>query len=220
MVKNKVAEHENVKPVTPRGRPSQRRVAAIEKNILSAARINFLDHGYSGTSMDSVAQMAGVSKNTLYARYPDKGSLFEAVARDRLQMWWIDMPKEVLPSHVPVPERLLRRGLALLRMLRLPEVGAFSVLIASEYSRFPHLAHAFRKEGYDPLIQLIAADLRAATQMEGWPVTDPVGVAHSFIAALQGWHMASDLDALPTEDDCLAFVSRLVTIFVTGRAGW
>lgn len=203
-----------------RGRPKQPRVAAIEKNILTTATISFLESGYSGTSMDNVAQIAEVSKSTLYARYPDKGSLFEAVARDRMQAWWSNMPKEVLPSHVPVGERLLRRGLGLLRMIRLPEVDAFMVLLSAERERFPHLVRAFRTDGYDPLIKLVADDLRAAAEVEGWSIADPVGVSESFLSAVRGWHAATDPKDRPKEDECIAFVSRLVTIFVAGRGGW
>lgn len=203
-----------------RGRPSQQRVAAIEENILSAARTIFLEHGFSGASMDNVAQLAEVSKSTLYARYPDKSALFEAVAKDRLKSWWIDMPRDVLPAHFSAGERLLRRGLGMLRMLRLPEVAAFNVLMASEVARFPHLAQAFRRDGYEPLIELIAADIKAAAEIGGWSANDPAGVAESFVATLHGWHMASDPNAPLTEDDCVAFVSRLVGIFLTGRAGW
>lgn len=203
-----------------RGRPSQQRVAAIEANILSAACTIFLDHGFSGASMDNVAQLAEVSKSTLYARYPDKTNLFEAVVKDRLKAWWTDMPREVLPPSVPVGERLLRRGLGMLQMLRLPEAAAFGILLSSEVDRFPHLVRSFRQEGYEPLIELVAADIRAAAKIEGWSVTDPVGVSESFIATLHGWYMANDTSVPVTDDDCVAFVSRLVRIFMTGRAGW
>lgn len=211
---------EALKSARQRGRPTQSRVAAIEANILSAARATFLEHGFSGASMDSMAQMAGVSKSTLYARYPDKSSLFEAVAKDRLQLWWHGVPREVLSPEVPVSERLLRRGLTMLRILGMPEVGAFTVLMMREKARFPHLAHSFREEGYDLLVKLIAGDLEAAAELRDWTVTDPSGVARTFVAALQGWHISHSPAFPPTDDDCIAFVSRLVTIFLTGKAGW
>ena len=44
--------------------------------ILDAARRLFLEHGYAVTSMDVVAQLAGVSKATVYARFESKEQLF------------------------------------------------------------------------------------------------------------------------------------------------
>lgn len=168
--------------------------------------------------MDRVAQLAEVSKSTLYARYPDKTTLFEAVAKDRLKAWWVD--PEAMPDHMPVAERLLRRGVNLLRALQVPEVGAFALLMGSEKARFPHLDQMFRQGGYDVLIALVASDIKAAAKAGGWSITDPVGVAESFIGAVQGWFITRDHGALATDDECVAYVSRLVTIFLTGRAGW
>jgi len=47
--------------------------------ILEAAKPLFLASGYTATSMDDVAAQAGVSKTTLYKRYPSKAALFAAV---------------------------------------------------------------------------------------------------------------------------------------------
>lgn len=47
--------------------------------ILDCARNLFLDKGYRTTSMDSVAEAAGVTKQTVYRYYPSKKDLFAAV---------------------------------------------------------------------------------------------------------------------------------------------
>jgi AcrR family transcriptional regulator len=66
-----------VVPARPRGRP---RDPAIGDSILSAARQLLLDVGYTGLSMDAVAARAGVTKPTIYLRFPTKPVLiFEAV---------------------------------------------------------------------------------------------------------------------------------------------
>ena len=54
-------------------RPSSR------KKILAAAEVQFLAHGYLGTSMDAVTEQAGVSKQTVYAHFTSKEALFRAV---------------------------------------------------------------------------------------------------------------------------------------------
>ena len=52
--------------------------------VLEAAKALFLARGYDGTSMDAVAQAAGVSKLTVYSHFQDKDTLFvEAVKAAR-----------------------------------------------------------------------------------------------------------------------------------------
>jgi len=53
---------------------------AKDAAILDAASALFLDRGYS-VSIDDIAAAAGVSKQTVYARFASKEELFEAVVR-------------------------------------------------------------------------------------------------------------------------------------------
>jgi AcrR family transcriptional regulator len=49
--------------------------------VLDAALELFRQHGYEGTSMDAIAAAAGVTKPVVYACYPGKADLFEALLR-------------------------------------------------------------------------------------------------------------------------------------------
>jgi AcrR family transcriptional regulator len=57
------------------GSRSQRKHAAI----VTAATSVFLDRGYHGASMDEVARVAAVSKQTVYKHFAGKKMLFEQV---------------------------------------------------------------------------------------------------------------------------------------------
>lgn len=48
-------------------------------SILKAASEVFLEHGFNAATTDMIQRAAGVSKATLYARYPNKEALFCAV---------------------------------------------------------------------------------------------------------------------------------------------
>ena len=61
-----------------RGRP---RSEAIDAAILDATVDELIDHGYSGLSMEGVADRAGVAKTTVYRRYPDIDELTLAALR-------------------------------------------------------------------------------------------------------------------------------------------
>lgn len=59
----------------PRGRP---RDARADGAILDAALQAFVDDGYEGMSIESVAARAGVGKTTIYRRWPSKQDLIIA----------------------------------------------------------------------------------------------------------------------------------------------
>lgn len=59
-------------------RQQQRREATTE-NLIAQARRLFTTTGYAGTSLDAVAQAAGVTKGALYHHFGSKAGLFRAV---------------------------------------------------------------------------------------------------------------------------------------------
>ena len=65
-----------------RGRPQARPDEETRALIVDAARQEFATSGYAATSMESVAQRAGVSTKTLYRLIPNKAALFEAIIGD------------------------------------------------------------------------------------------------------------------------------------------
>ena len=57
----------------------QARAEKTRSNILKAARNLFSEHGFAGTSMDSIAIAAKANKQRIYAYFGSKKDLFEAV---------------------------------------------------------------------------------------------------------------------------------------------
>jgi AcrR family transcriptional regulator len=53
------------------------------QRIVDAARIHFFNHGFRSVTMDDLAEELGVSKKTLYAHFPGKFDLLEAVLADK-----------------------------------------------------------------------------------------------------------------------------------------
>ena len=63
--------------------PTRAEKKALKKSkILDAAWTVFGRNGYTGTSLDAIAEEAGVSKPTLYIYFGSKEGLFEAVLAD------------------------------------------------------------------------------------------------------------------------------------------
>src|SRR6478735_1282071 len=55
------------------------------QRIVDAARIHFFSHGFRSVTMDDLAEELGISKKTLYAYFPGKFDLLEAVLADKFQ---------------------------------------------------------------------------------------------------------------------------------------
>lgn len=65
------------RPVT--GRPTREASEELIRHALGVARNHFIDFGFDGTSIEGIAQAAGVSKLTLYRHFETKKGLFVAV---------------------------------------------------------------------------------------------------------------------------------------------
>jgi AcrR family transcriptional regulator len=63
----------------PGGRPTREQAAAMDDRILDGARAAFCKKGIANSSVEEIAVQLGVSKHTIYRRYPNKGALLEAL---------------------------------------------------------------------------------------------------------------------------------------------
>src|SRR5437773_10980535 len=64
--------------------PRSRKNSSVRQRIVDAARTHFFSHGFRSVTMDDLAEELGISKKTLYAYFPGKFDLLEAVLADKL----------------------------------------------------------------------------------------------------------------------------------------
>src|ERR1700676_1372313 len=69
------------------GRPTREEAVRSDARLLDGATKLFMEGGFVCPSIGAVAETAGVSKPTVYARYRDKRDLFAAVLRVTIQRW-------------------------------------------------------------------------------------------------------------------------------------
>jgi len=69
--------------------------------VLEVATRLFVERGFNGTTMEAVAQAAGIGKQAVYMRFPDKESLFAAVIGQLKD----DDPAPQLPDDDRLPLR-------------------------------------------------------------------------------------------------------------------
>lgn len=58
-----------------------RREEGVTERLIESARAEFLEKGYDGASLRSIADRAGSSKGAIYIRYADKAELYAAVVK-------------------------------------------------------------------------------------------------------------------------------------------
>lgn len=74
--------------------------------ITVQARAHFLTHGFRGVTMDDLAAELGMSKKTLYAHFPSKAALLEAVVSDKLRSVDADLRGIVATAVADFPTAL------------------------------------------------------------------------------------------------------------------
>jgi AcrR family transcriptional regulator len=63
------------------------------QRVLSAARHQFMAHGFRRITMDDLAEELGMSKKTLYACFPSKTALLKAVLVDKFRAVEADLQR-------------------------------------------------------------------------------------------------------------------------------
>ncbi|MFF5296726.1 TetR/AcrR family transcriptional regulator [Paractinoplanes globisporus] len=152
---------------------------AKRQAILEAATEAFLHSGYAA-SVDEIAAVAGVGKQTVYRHFGDKQALFlAAVAAARSAT--PEAPAELdaaLPDD-PV-EGLTRVGEQILAAALSPTVAALHRLTIAEIGNHPELS-AHWGDGTDPFIDArLAACLRHYDEAGLLAVPDPSRAARQF----------------------------------------
>ncbi|MFN6570409.1 TetR family transcriptional regulator [Nostoc minutum NIES-26] len=175
----------------------------VEK-ILQGAMQEFLVNGYAATSMDKVAEAAGVSKATVYSHFQDKEGLFKALIEKLAKKRF----HSVLGTQplVGEPYIVLRRlaKTALDQMVNDQEYQAFERLLIGESARFPELAQVFILSIAKPAIETISKYLASCSELQ---IPDPDATARILIGSLVHFVMTQEImhgkDIMPMESDRL-----------------
>lgn len=151
------------------------------ERVLRAAKASFLVDGYR-SSVERIAQRAGVAKQTVYHYFPSKDELFEAVARDYAQRLLIEL--QTGPGEVR--EGLLRFALAYRSRTLNPQGIAMFRTFVAETPRFRSLARAMYAAGAGETTRGLAAWLRRAMAAGRLRRDDPQFAAEVLMGMLVG----------------------------------
>jgi len=159
------------------GRPPRELAGKVEERILDAAGRVFLERGFSGASVDEIAEVACAGKPTIYARFPNKEALFTAVT-ERLVRRQVSH-EAVCDAGASVADRLEALAAANLTGILVPEtIGLIRVAVA-EARRFPDLASSVSRMARDrktEAVRRLLADF-AQSELTALPAFAPDRVA-------------------------------------------
>ncbi|UGQ12685.1 aldo/keto reductase [Yinghuangia sp. ASG 101] len=198
------------------GRPTSTEAAELTERLRRAAFDTFLEHGYDATTMESVAQAAGITKGTLYSRYADKRALFIAVTKWALTRHERDeRVAEPLPDDLA--EALTVMARAILARSVDPDLVRLSRMSIAVAGRFPAFAASSQAVTWTPRIKVLIDLLRRHERAGTIAVPDIELAAEQFFAqvgAMPAWLAAYGTQRSPEDEE--RHIRHAVGLFLRG----
>ncbi|WP_232666998.1 TetR/AcrR family transcriptional regulator [Pseudonocardia sp. TRM90224] len=162
--------------------PALSRSGLKRRSILEAARTVFLQNGYAGTSMDQIAALAAVSKQTVYKNFVDKERLFTEVitgniaeAESRSQSLLDALPDSDDPRRDL--QEFARQHIVTVMQ---PHLVRMRRILISEADRFPELARTWFESGPERGHATLAERFAELTDRGHLHIDDPLLAAQHF----------------------------------------
>jgi len=221
-----VSKNRDLKRPRP-GRPPKDLAGDVKTRILDAAQRVFLTRGYQSATLDEIAETAPASKPTIYAHFPGKEALFEAVVA-RVIDGLTDFGG-FAPKGRSVPDKLASLGIEVVERFIDETIGVTRATIA-EADRFPALSRHVHEAGRDRAAAAVAHVLNDATHKLSRGAKGPFAARRSLVTA----QIFMDLILLPMlmralmgegakelRSELPAFVRQRVSFFLAAcEADW
>jgi TetR/AcrR family transcriptional regulator, mexJK operon transcriptional repressor len=187
--------------------------------IREAATTLFLRSGYLGTTMDEVAALAGVSKQTVYTHFADKERLFSDLvlaATERVNEF-LRLLTDVLAATEDLDSDLRQVARRYLATVLRPDLLQLRRLVIGESGRFPDLARAYYERAPERTLSALAECFQGLAERGLLRVDDPALAAAHFAFLVLGAPLDRALflggdDAPPAELDRQA--NQAVRVFL------
>ncbi len=197
-------------------RPSS---AAKRDQILEAASALFVQKGFTDTSMEMVAQEAGVSKQTVYSHFGCKDELFMAAIQCKCQRY--ELADLCAATAGSLRERLMTIGCGFIRLLLSEEARQVHKTCIAQVDTQPEAAVLFYEAGPKVVIAALTEMLERENKVGSIRIDHP---RHGAIQLLMMWQgeakMRSELGIEPqlSETEIDAYIESCVDLFLRGYA--
>lgn len=195
------------------GRPTREQAEARRGELLEAALDHFLDKGYENATIEAIAAQVGMTKRTVYARYPDKPALFRAAVHRAILRY--SLPQERIEATDCGDLEQTLRNIARLRidLVASPQGLKLQRIINTESYRFPEIFREVYEVGALPTIKFLARLLKRETEAGRLAVAEPAMAANVFMSMAVSGPVRVIVAGMPLPakeiDERIAFAVRL-----------
>jgi TetR/AcrR family transcriptional regulator, mexJK operon transcriptional repressor len=169
--------------VRPRaGRPTREQAEARHALLLETALDHFLDRGFELATIEAIAADVGMTKRTVYARYPTKVALFEAAVDLAIERFAVTEERLAQTEAGDIEQTL--RNIARLRMdqVMTPDGLKLQRIINTESYRFPDLFDDVYERGSALSVRYLASLFARETAAGRLAIEDPEHAAFAFLS--------------------------------------
>jgi len=170
------------------GRPTPERAAEIDRLIRSAARALFLEVGFENAGTDDIAARAGISKGTLYARYPSKDALLKVILDDLINELHLraSATNDLLPDDLG--PRLIAYAHKLAETLEWNEYSQLRRLMQVAAQSQPDVYRRWHDAASSTYLRVLETGMRKASDLPDPDRVDWRYLAKLFLFAISGWY--------------------------------
>jgi TetR/AcrR family transcriptional regulator, mexJK operon transcriptional repressor len=202
--------------LTRRGRPRRGQAEQLDEDLLAHALDHFLEKGFDGTTLNAITASLGMSKQTVYARYSDKLTLFRAVLERAIDQWVRPLENLHQLESDDVEQSLIAIAKLIVTTLMSPMGVKLIRITNAESYRTPQIGEFTYRRGLGQIGQYLADffQRRVFGEMEHHP--DLEDLATTFLnllsspARVHAWGLDEE------QIDIDAFVERRVKLFLHG----
>ena len=174
----------------------RRRKAERPHEILEAAFLEFSRNGYAVTTLDQIAERAGVTKGTIYVYFASKEQLFISMVRELMKAT-LDTVQDMFERHEGSTADLLRAQFSFIYQHIVADRRRREVvrMLISEASRFPELADRYHQDVHRPCLDMLQKAIQRGMdrgEIRRSAVTDCPLVIIAPIALVDLWMMMFD----------------------------
>lgn len=187
--------------------------------ILDGARRVFLAHGYSGTSMEAIAEAAPVAKPTLYSYFGNKHDLFAAVVVGQCDTLFSTLSEASLKHPDPM-DGLRAIAEEFVALIYSSESLALYRLLIAEQAHFPELGEQVYRASAEPMIEMLARYLEKLGPRGLIHIEDAKVSSELFLGMLHGvshFRCLMGLQAGLSEQERRQLVDGAVSLFIRGH---
>lgn len=199
------------------GRPKD---LAKRQKILDSAKQLFLTHGYHGSSMNEIAEQAGVSKLTVYNHFQDKATLFTCSIEHSCDSLLLAHALH-LDAQSNFKAACQQLCLISLNVVYLPEALKLEHLLLSLAADQNPLAIQFYRASHGKMHDMWRAFFQQAIQLKflkNEPIDTYIALISSLLFGYRHHQVLLGIQAIPSAAQQTQIIHQALTIFLTQYA--